>query len=250
MKAKIKILGISGSPRQNGNTDIIIKEALRGARALASLETMLEQNKTGFRDVVDQGEVETEFIGLAGKDIHPCDGCGEVCFREDRCFFDDGFMEIYRQMLDADGIIFGSPIHAGFVTARCATLIERCYYGQARAQAEKRKAPLGLKVGGAFAIGSSRHSGYETTLQQIFQFFIRNEMIPIGLVSPGGQIGPTATARDLGQVIDDEWFITGRPERSVHALDVAFMYGRKVSIATKIFKTGIQETGLEIPPIV
>lgn len=225
MKVEVKIIGISGSPRQNGNTEIMVKEALRGA--------------------ADQGDVETEFIGLANKNIHPCSGCG-VCSQEDRCSLEDDFMTIYRKMIDADGIILGSPVYAGCVTALCKALMERSYYGHARERAEQGKVYLPLRIGGAIAIGGSRHGGHETTLQAINQYFMRNEMIPIGVTSPTGQIGVTGIAEGLGEVVNDTSY---RIKRPIDNLEIAWMYGRKVSIATKILKAGIQETGFEIPNI-
>ena len=69
----MKVLGISGSPRRNGNTDILIHAAL---------------------DVLAEEGLETEFLSLADRPIKPCNACGG-CFKVDevRCVQNDPAFE-------------------------------------------------------------------------------------------------------------------------------------------------------------
>ena len=92
----MKVLGIVCSPRRNGNTEIMVLEALRGAE--------------------DYG-AETELVTLAERDIKPCDGCLS-CEKTGLCHIDDDVQEVYEKMLDADGIIFGTPVYVGSVSAQ------------------------------------------------------------------------------------------------------------------------------------
>lgn len=222
---KIKILGISGSPRKDSNTSILVQEALRGAAAVK--------------------DVAVEFISLAGKKIASCISC-DVCLKEDRCVFDDDFQPIYQKMVEADGIILGSPTYLGTVSAQCKCLMERCYYGDMRAAAEKRTKPLRLKVGGAIAVGAGRHAGQETTLLAIATYFVFTDMLPVGIVSPHAQWGATGTAGDAGSVREDKWERRGL-NRQTSALEMSWMYGRKIATVAIIVKAGRETTGLDVP---
>lgn len=101
----MKVLGIAGSPRKNGSTTLLVKEALSSAQ------------KEG---------AETELILLREKDIKPCDGCWS-CFKAGRCHIKDDMQEIYEKLIAADGIIIASPTHCGNVSSRCAAFWERCF---------------------------------------------------------------------------------------------------------------------------
>jgi len=82
------VVGVAGSPRKGGNTEIVVKEALKVSR---------EEGLT------------TEFIHLADVRIHPCNEC-MVCKKKQICAIDDDFSAVYETMLKADGIILGSPV--------------------------------------------------------------------------------------------------------------------------------------------
>ena len=70
----VKIVGICGSPHKNGSTIVYIKKALEMAKSI--------------------GNVTTELIELAGKDIKPCMGCkSDKCL--DKCKLNDAMQEIY-----------------------------------------------------------------------------------------------------------------------------------------------------------
>ena len=91
----MKIVGIVGSPRKKGNTEILMNEALKVAR------------KAGF---------ETEIFLMSQKQVGPCDACG-TCFEVGDCVVQDDMQELYAMLEQADGVIFGSPVYFG-VSAR------------------------------------------------------------------------------------------------------------------------------------
>ena len=97
----MKILGIVGSPRKGGNTEILVEEALTATR---------------------EAGAQTEVILLADKNIAGCDGCSS-CFETGACKIKDDMQSIYQ----ADAIIFGSPVYFGGVTAQAKALIDRTY---------------------------------------------------------------------------------------------------------------------------
>ena len=101
----MKILGLSCSPRKKGSTVFLLEEVLKGA--------------------AEQG-ADTELYSVSGKDIRGCDGCYS-CITKKECRIEDDVKTIYEKMLQADGIIFGSPIYYFGMTAQSKAIIDRCF---------------------------------------------------------------------------------------------------------------------------
>lgn len=99
-----KVLIISASPRRNGNSDTLCDRFAQGA--------------------IDEGN-QVEKIFLADKKINYCRGCG-FCTKKGRCVQEDDAPEILDKMIDADVIVFGSPIYFYCINAQLKTLIDRC----------------------------------------------------------------------------------------------------------------------------
>lgn len=102
----MKVIAICGSPRKNGNTEIMLKEMLKGA-----------QNKGA----------KTELIRLAGKYIKCCVGClGEKndCYYP--CRIKDDLGKIYEKMISADIIVLGTPIYYCNVSGLLKNFMDRC----------------------------------------------------------------------------------------------------------------------------
>jgi len=103
-EANLKILGIMGSPRVKGNTDLLLEEALRGARG-------------------QQAEVEK--IVVDRLEIAPCrEYYG--CLNDGNCVIRDDMDAIYPKLVAADGIIVASPIFFYGLSAQIKALIDRC----------------------------------------------------------------------------------------------------------------------------
>ena len=102
----MRVLGISCSPREGGNTEILIREALSEAR------------KAGVEN--------TEFLSLAGKKMSPCEACG-ACLKTGNCRIEDDMQAIYPSLIQADGIIIGTPVYFWTVSAQAKILIDRTY---------------------------------------------------------------------------------------------------------------------------
>ncbi|MGB9627692.1 MAG: flavodoxin family protein [Thermodesulfobacteriota bacterium] len=99
----MKVLGIFGSPRRGGNTDLLLEEALKGAQS--------------------QG-AEVERIYLTDFSITPCREC-HGCDQTGQCVIEDDMQKIYPKLLEADIIILSSPIFFYGVTAWVKALIDR-----------------------------------------------------------------------------------------------------------------------------
>ncbi len=169
----MKAIGISGSPREGGNTEILIK--------------------TGLEVLASEG-IETEFISLAGRPVKPCKacgGCGKVaeirCVQEDPAF--DGMVE---KFLGADAILVGSPVYFGSATPETMALLDRIGCVSRRNDNFLRR-----KVGAAVAV--ARRAGKNFTFAQINYFFLISEMIV-----PGSTYWNVAVAYHKGDVNSDE----------------------------------------------
>jgi multimeric flavodoxin WrbA len=98
------ILALIGSPRRQGNTDLLVDEILRGAK---------ERGST------------TEKIYLYDYEIMPCIDC-RGCKKGDlACVLDDGMREIYKKLQNADIIVFGTPVYWYGPSAKMKLLIDR-----------------------------------------------------------------------------------------------------------------------------
>jgi multimeric flavodoxin WrbA len=99
----MKVLGLFGSPRRGGNTEILLEEALKGAE------------KEG---------AEIERLYLRDLDVTPCTEC-HGCDETGSCVVLDDMQKIYPKLLEADIIILASPIFFYGVTAWAKALIDR-----------------------------------------------------------------------------------------------------------------------------
>lgn len=100
----MKVLGILGSPRKGGNTELLLEEALKGAEAEGA---------------------EVERLRLTDYNIIPCKEC-LACYKEGNCIILDDMAKIYPKLLEADIILLASPIFFYGVTAWAKALIDRC----------------------------------------------------------------------------------------------------------------------------
>lgn len=100
----VKVLGILGSPRRGGNTEILLDQALAGARS--------------------QG-AETEKLILNELDITPCQSC-DKCLETGECATDDDMSLVYPKLNAADCLILASPIFFSSLTAQAKLMIDRC----------------------------------------------------------------------------------------------------------------------------
>ena len=123
----MKILGLSCSPKSPAQIEILLGEALKGAQ---------------------QEGAEVELYGVSDKDIKPCDGCGD-CFKTGECHIQDDMQSLYNKLLEADGIIFSTPIYFYSMTAQAKAILDRTI---ALNYSERK---LTNKVGGVIVTGGS-----------------------------------------------------------------------------------------------
>ena len=137
---------------------------------------------------------ETDYFSAKGKKLDFCVHC-DFCIRtKEGCVHqDDISAELYSKMIWADAWIFGTPVYQGTVSAQAKTIMDRCRAIVAR----DRKAFLN-KVGMGIADGGDRIGGQEPAIQAILNFYVINEMIPVGGGSFGANLGGTFWSKDKG----------------------------------------------------
>ncbi|MBC8276072.1 MAG: flavodoxin family protein [Chloroflexi bacterium] len=101
---KLKVLGIAGSPRRDGNTDHLLQEVMAG--------------------VASQGS-ETKTVILSELNISPCRHC-DGCIKTGKCVIDDDMQWLHTDLREADRLVLAAPIFFMGVTAQTKAMIDRC----------------------------------------------------------------------------------------------------------------------------
>ncbi len=100
----LRVLGIAGSPRRGGNTDLLLAEVMRGAASKGA-------------------EVKT--IVINDLRITPCQHC-DGCLKTGRCKVKDDMQMVYGELKKADRLVLASPVQFMGVTAQAKAMIDRC----------------------------------------------------------------------------------------------------------------------------
>lgn len=150
----MKAIGINGSPRKGGNTEIMINK-------------LFEQ--------LEKAGIETELIQVGGKGVRGCIACGKCLeMKNNTCIIsDDPVNEIIKKMIEADGIILGSPTYMAGATGDIKCLMDRAgFVGYANER------PFKHKVGAA--IVAVRRGGAIHAFDTLNHFFQFNQMFMVG----------------------------------------------------------------------
>ena len=149
----MKVLGICCSPRKGGNTEILVNEALKGAK---------------------QEGAEIELYSVSGKHIEPCDGC-RTCARTGVCHIKDDMQDVYKKMIEANAIIFGTPTYCYSMAAQAKIIIDRSRALHDLPENNKVNR-LANKVGGVIAVGGSL--GLVEVVKDLYFYMITRYMLP------------------------------------------------------------------------
>lgn len=141
----MKVIGINGSARKDGNTSLLIKAV--------------------FAELEAEG-IETDLVQLHGKALEPCKACFGCGGKRQCVVKTDYFNECFAKMVEADGIVLGSPVYSADVTAGMKAFLER--------------------AGGLAAVDTMNH------------FLLNKEVIVVG-----STYWNMAYGRDAGDVLSD-----------------------------------------------
>ncbi|MCD6353939.1 MAG: flavodoxin family protein, partial [Prolixibacteraceae bacterium] len=122
----MKVVAFNGSPRREGNTSLLIGEV--------------------FKPLQKEG-IETELIQLGNKKVHGCTACGKCKeIRNGKCLIKNEHLNYcIEKMIEADGIIIGSPVYFADVTTEVKAFIDVAgYVVRANGHLLKRKVGAGV----------------------------------------------------------------------------------------------------------
>ena len=102
----MKVVALNGSPRKNGNT-------------FTALEKVCS--------VLNAEGIETEIINIGSLKLTGCHACG-FCAKNGKCAIDDGMNEIAPKLLEADGLVIGSPVYYADINATLKCFLDRFFY--------------------------------------------------------------------------------------------------------------------------
>jgi multimeric flavodoxin WrbA len=146
----MKILGLSGSPRVKGNSDILLDEALRGAgNKGAEIEKI----------IVDKLKIS---------------GCKEYygCFKDGNCVIRDDMDSLYPKLLSCDGIIVSAPMFFYGIPSQLKAVIDRCQATWARKYILKQSISNPGRKGVFIAVGATRGANlFEGSKLEMKYFF-------------------------------------------------------------------------------
>jgi multimeric flavodoxin WrbA len=104
MSVDIRTIAFLGSPRKDGNTDLLLQEAIKG---------------------IESSGLTVKIFRLNLMNIKPCQNCGG-CDETGECIIDDDMNGIYHEIRTANRIILASPIFFFALSAQTKILIDRC----------------------------------------------------------------------------------------------------------------------------
>ncbi len=100
----MKVLGIMGSPRRQSNTEILLDRALAGAKKMGA---------------------EVEKVAVSELEVLPCLEI-YACRKDGKCAIKDDMQQLYEKLLEADHIVFASPIFFYGLTSQAKAIVDRC----------------------------------------------------------------------------------------------------------------------------
>jgi multimeric flavodoxin WrbA len=173
----MKVVAFNGSPRKKGSTSVLLNAVL---------------------DELKKEGIKTELVQIGGKSIHGCRACFKCIANQDqRCSQNDDDLNKYLEMMiQADGIILGSPTYHGDITPELKALIDRAgLVSKVNGTLFKRK------VGAA--VVAVRRAGSVHAISSIYHMMLMNEM-----VIPGSSYWNMGIGYSNGDVSKDEEGIT------------------------------------------
>lgn len=170
----MKIIALNGSPKRERNTAFLLQTVLHTAEELGA---------------------QTELLHLTDYNIKPCTGCNR-CMRAGICSIQDDDMKVLdEKMLEADGILFGSPTYFMNVSGIMKNFIDRTR--PLHIYTNKLKG----KIGGAVTSAGLRHGGQEFVMDYLERFMRSQGLILADYQEhPNREPRPLFTAGPIGSI--------------------------------------------------
>ncbi|MBD5111046.1 MAG: flavodoxin family protein [Ruminococcaceae bacterium] len=145
----MKVLMVNGSPHKEGCTYTALCEVA---------------------EVLRSEGIDSEILWIGNKPIGGCIACLK-CREKGDCVFDDVVNEFRRKALEADGFIFGTPVHYGAASGNMTAFMDRAFYSELGGNANKA-----YYMKPAAAVISARRAGTTAAFEQMNKYFEIQEM--------------------------------------------------------------------------
>ena len=162
----MKVLIINGSPRLNGNSQVLISNMLK---------------------VFNEYNVDVDVVEIGNKDVRGCIACGH-CHENNGCVFNDIVNETAPKLKNADGLVLVSPVYFGSPNGNIVSFLDRLFYS--------RNYDVRMKVGAAFAV--ARRGGTTASFDCLNKYFTIS-----GMPVASGDYWNNAFGREKGEIEKD-----------------------------------------------
>jgi len=147
----MKVLGIMGSPRRQGNSDLLLDEVLKGSR---------------------EGGAEVEKAIVYRMKINPCRECNS-CLGDGTCFMKDSMIDMYARLLSSDVVVISSPIFFYGITSQLKAFVDRCQPLWARKYILQQPSPNGQRRGVFIGVGATKGADLFDGSKLVMKYFFR-----------------------------------------------------------------------------
>lgn len=144
----MKVLLVNGSPHEHGCTDTALREMTK---------------------VFENRGIESQIFWTGRKPLSGCIACG-TCREKKACVFDDCVNEFLQLAEEADGFVFGSPVHYAAASGAITSFMDRVFYANSMGGRNC------FRLKPAAAVISARRAGTTATLDQLNKYFTISEM--------------------------------------------------------------------------
>lgn len=198
---KIRVIGVSCSPRKGMTTATSVKIALEAAHKV-------------------NPKIETELIDLGGMDISGWQGGATPDTAQK--IMDDYPVEVepYLKAIDLGGLIIGSPVYFRAMSALCKAFLERL------ALLREPEMLLADKAVGALSVGSYRNGGQELVIEQIQTAMLCHEVVLVG-GKPKAHQGATLWNAYNDDIRKDEFGIDTARKLGIRVAEAALQLSKK-----------------------
>lgn len=148
------IVGLNGSPNENGNTRKLLDTVLEKAESLGATTKIIHVAK----------EISSSKNSFCTACSNPCSG---VCYKGTKLFF------AYETLRKADAIIFGSPSYFGSISGQLKAFFDKT-------RLLRNEKALYNKIAAGVTVGASKYGGQETTMKALHDIMLVHGMIIVG----------------------------------------------------------------------
>ena len=176
----MKVLGIVGSPRRGGNTEILVDEVLRGAA---------------------EAGAQTDKVILSELNIAPCTAC-DACLETGECILQDDMAAVLEQMQGSEVWVLGTPVYWWGPTAQFKAFLDRWYGADKVVQFAGRRSVVVIPLGDTDETTARHTVGMLTDAITYTEMRLVATIVATGVMDPGdvrGSLQVLAAARRVGR---------------------------------------------------